>query len=562
MLSFFRSQHAGFEYLPPVVAFICSALLLGCESSQQTDLLPAVAQSSRAHAQQTREPNPEAPVPAMCYTKTEGKHNPCYVCHQLYPREPGNERMNRLDDGGIQGSYLFSDEGTTNHWRNLFVDRRDWLREVSDDAILAYVNQDNYSELATRLRQSGWQGYLPDLKNFHTAADAFDAQGFARDGSAWVAFNYKPLPSTFWPTNGSTDDVAIRLPETFRQQSGVDSLAIYQLNLALLELNIKQLPEIAIPTMDETALQQDLNGDGVLQQQVNRLKARSHYLGDAAAVALVSQQFPSGTEFLHSVRYVGVDSDGNVSVPPRMKELRYMRKIRELTESDLDNRYRRERKEKVLGELPYYVDHGDKGRENGMGWLLTGFIEDYDGRLRPQTEEEMFFCMGCHAAIGTTIDQTFAFARKVTGPSGWGYINLRGMVDAPSRGQSEGEILQYLRRAGGGNEFRENPEILQRWFKPDGTVDQDKVQAADVYTLITPSRERALALNKAYTHIVRHQNFVEGRDATWLPAQNVYQQIDENSPPLTTEHRFFGWDLRIDWPGETNLEAVNVANKN
>ncbi|MFZ5842261.1 MAG: hypothetical protein ACOY3E_05100 [Pseudomonadota bacterium] len=498
----------------------------------------------------------------MCYTKTEGKHNPCYVCHQLYPREPGNERMNRLDDGGIQGSYLFSDEGTTNHWRNLFVDRRNWLSEVSDDAILAYINQDNYSELATRLRQSGWQGYLPDLKNFPTAAAAFDTQGFARDGSAWVAFNYKPLPSTFWPTNGSTDDVAIRLPPAFRQQAGVASLAIYQLNLALLELNIKQLPEIAIPTMDETALQQDLNGDGVLQHKVNRLKARSHYLGDAATILRVSQQFPNGTEFLHSVRYVGVDTDGNVSVPPRMKELRYMRKIRELTESDLDNRYRRERKEKVLGELPYYVDHGDKGRENGMGWLLTGFIEDYDGRLRPQTEEEMFFCMGCHAAIGTTIDQTFAFARKVTGPSGWGYINLRGMVDAPSRGQTEGEILQYLQRAGGGNEFRENPEMLQRWFKPDGTVDQDKVQAADVYALVTPSRERALALNKAYTHIVRHQNFVEGRDATWLPAENVYRQVDESTPPLTAEHRFFGWDLRIDWPGETNPEPMTVAHKN
>lgn len=562
MLSFLRSQQTGIEHLSPVVALLGSVLLLGCESSQQAGLLPAVEQSSHAHAQQTREPNPEAPVPAMCYTKTEGKHNPCYVCHQLYPREPGNERMNRLDDGGIQGSYLFSDEGTTNHWRNLFVDRRDWLREVSDDAILAYINQDNYSDLTGRLQQSGWQGYLPDLKNFHSAADAFDAQGFARDGSAWVAFNYKPLPSTFWPTNGSTDDVAIRLPPAFRQQSGVDSLAIYQLNLALLELNIKQLPEIAIPAMDETALQQDLNGDGVLQHQVNRLKARRHYLGDAAAVALVSQQFPNGTEFLHSVRYVGVDTDGNVSVPPRMKELRYMRKIRELTESDLDNRYRRERKEKVLGELPYYVDHGDKGRENGMGWLLTGFIEDYDGRLRPQTEEEMFFCMGCHAAIGTTIDQTFAFARKVTGPSGWGYISLRGMIDAPSRGQTEGEILQYLQRAGGGNEFRENPEMLQRWFKPDGTVDQDKVRTADVYALITPSRERALALNKAYTHIVRHQNFVEGRDATWLPAENVYRQVDESTPPLTAEHRFFGWDLRVDWPSETNPEPVTVANKN
>ena len=524
--------------------------------------LPEVAIELRRQLAGSHQANEEAPVPAMCYTKTEGQHNPCYVCHQLYPREDGSERMNRLDDGGIQGSYLFSDEGTTNHWRNLFVDRRDWLNEVSDEAILAYINQDNYSALAARLRQAGWQGYVPDLQQFAQAAAAFDERGFARDGSGWVAFNYKPLPSTFWPTNGSTDDVAIRLPEAFRQLAGVESTPIYQLNLALLELNIKQLPVIAIPAVDEAALQQDVDGDGVLQPQVHELRPRTHYFGDASTIALVSQQFPTGTEFLHSVRYVGVDEHGAISVPPRMKELRYMRKIRELTESDLDNRYRRERKEKVLGELPYYVDHGDKGRENGMGWLLTGFIEDYDGELRPQTEEEMFFCMGCHAAIGTTIDQTFAFARKVTGPAGWGYINLRGMVDAPTRGQTEGEILQYLQRAGGGNEFRENPEMLQRWFDGNGQVDVAKVQAADVYTLITPSRERALALNKAYTHIVRHQNFVEGRDSTWLPAQNVYQQVDESTPPLTVEHRFFGWDLRIDWPTETANAPAKLADKN
>ena len=537
-------------------------ILNGCKpGAHNNELLPVVAETLRQRALQRQEANPEAPVPAMCYTKTEGEHNPCYVCHQLYPREGEPPRMNRLDDGGIQGSYLFSDEGTTNHWRNLFVDRREWLSEISDDAILAYINQDNYSELLPRLQQTGWRGYLPDLKDFQRAAAAFDNQGFARDGSGWVAFNYKPLPSTFWPTNGSTDDVAIRLPQAYRQQTGVATAGIYQLNLALLELNIKQLPAIAIPATDETVLQQDLDGDGVLRRDVRMLQARSHYFGDASNVVVVNQQFPNGTEFLHSVRYVGVDGEGHISVPPRMKELRYMRKIRELTDADLDNRYRRERKEKVLGELPYYVDHADKGRENGMGWLLTGFIEDYDGKLRPQTEEEMFFCMGCHAAIGTTIDQTFAFARKVTGPEGWGYINLRGMVDAPTRGQTEGEILQYLQRAGGGNEFRENPEMLQRWFRADGSVDSSKVQTADVYALITPSRERALALNKAYTHIVRHQNFVEGRDATWLPAQNVYQQIDESTPPLTVENRFFGWDLRVDWPSTPTEKSALLAEK-
>lgn len=562
-------QHLSISSQPHVCGLLVCLILIGCEPtgeanlrvlpSKPNTLLPEVPAEQRQLLASQHQANEEAPVPAMCYTKTEGKHNPCYVCHQVYPRTDAKPRMNQLDDGGIQGSYLFSEEGTENHWSNLFVDRRGWLDQISDDAILRYINQDNYAALPARLNAAGWQGYVPDLKQFSSAAAAFDAEGFARDGSGWVAFNYKPLPSTFWPSNGSTDDVAIRLPATFRQQDGSASRALYQLNLALLELNIKQLDHIAIAASDETRLQRDLDGDGSLQAAVTRLHQQTHYFGDAEAVAVVNQQYPQGTEFLHSVRYVGVSDQGDITVPARMKELRYMQKIRELSQADLDNRYRRERKEKVLQELPYYVDHGDKGRENGMGWLLTGFIEDYDGQLRPQNDEEMFFCMGCHAAIGTTIDQSFAFARKVTGPQGWGYIDLKGMVDAPSLGQTEGEILQYFQRAGGGNEFRQNPEIVQRWFNADGQVNTAAVRAADVYQLITPSPERALALNKAYTHIVRHQNYVQGRDASWLPAVNVHRQIDESIAPLAAEHRFFGWDIRNDWSAPTTPQTAATA---
>ena len=121
--------------------------------------------------------------------------------------------------------------------------------------------------------------------------------------------------------------------------------------------------------------------------------------------------------------------------------------------------------------------------------------------------------MGCHAAIGTTIDQTFSFPRKVTGRDGWGYINLKGMVDAPNKGQTEGEILQYLRLNGGGNEFRENDEMTAKWYNSDGSLNEEKVKRADVYELITPTAERAMELNKAYTYIVRHQSYSKGRDA-------------------------------------------------
>jgi len=58
-----------------------------------------------------------------------------------------------------------------------------------------------------------------------------------------------------------------------------------------------------------------------------------------------------------------------------------------------------------------------------------------------------------------TIDKTFSFARKRDGVPGWGYLALRGMPDAPNRGERRGEIATYLERVVGGSEFRSNPEM-------------------------------------------------------------------------------------------------------
>ena len=510
------------------------------------NLLPAIEAAERTPVTNEKITNLEAPIPSQCYTKTENKHNPCYTCHQMYDRR-AEPRMNMLDDGGLQGVYLFSDEGLTNHWENLFVDRREWLNSISDENIQAYVNQDNYSALAPHLKERNWGGFIPDLKNFSTPDLAFDEQGFAKDGSGWVAFNYKPFPGTFWPTNGSTDDVIIRLPKAFRELSGQFDRDVYLINLSLVELAIKNLNSLSIPETDERRLNIDLNGDGELQQSVITLIKLPNYIGDANQQTLAFQQYPAGTELMHSVRYVGTDDKGNIFVPERMKELRYMRKLKVLEQHNVNSRYARERKEKNMGKLPDFVNLAEKGMENGMGWIMQGFIEDYEGELRPQTYEETMFCMGCHAARGATIDQTFAMARKITGRSGWGYINLNGMLDAPNMNETGGEILNYFKRAGGGSEFRENPEMLSRWFDENGMVNEEKVSAADVYTLITPSRERALQLNKAYTQIVRSQSYIYGRDATWLPAQNVFLSIDESTPPLPSEHRHYHWDIRLDW---------------
>ncbi len=488
--------------------------------------------------------NREAVIPPMCYTRTEGRHNPCYVCHQS--RVPG--RPNEMDDASLQLVYSFSEVGLTNHWTNLFEDRSDRVAAISDDEILEWVAQDNYSDLAGRLRGLGFKGYVPDLANLQLAAKAFDDEGFAKDGSHWVAFNYKPMPSTFWPTNGATDDVMIRLAKRFRRnKEGEYSRDVYKVNLALLEANIKGLDAIGVSRVDERVLGQDLDGDGELGP-IDRITQVDSYVGAARNVLRQPFLFPADTEFLHSVRYVGVDDQGVIYNPPRMKELRYMRKRWATSVPQLFEAYEDEKHAKNVGDMPGYVDRGEYGLDNEMGWVIAGFIENYRGELRVANYEETLFCMGCHTSIGATIDSTFSFARKVDGAAGWGYVNLRGMPDAPTLGETRGEIATYLERAGGGGEFRSNPEMEGRFFERPGIVDVAKVAAAqDVYELITPSRDRALELNKAYRVIVEDQDFVFGRDPTVTPPANVYQVVDIVTAPTLPADRAYSWDIRLDW---------------
>ena len=516
------------------------------------ELLPTVSADEMITPTKNGSINEEAPIPSQCYTQTESINNPCYTCHQTYSNSSNdNYRNNLRNDGANQGLYNFSDEGEINSWKNLFVNREPWVKRISDEQIAQYIDQDNYSKLPKKLKASGWKGFIPDLKDYQLSKAAFNDKGIAKDGSAWVAFNYKPFPGTFWPTNGATDDVLIRLSAEFRQLNGEYNEDIYLINLSLVEMSIKQLAEVDIFPANEIQINRDLNLDGKLGADVEMLLAQAYFVGDANKIKVPRQQYPVNTEIMHSVRYVGINENGKTYIPQRMKELRYMTKTQLLNNSAIDSAYRRERKEKLDEQLPAYINVKDRGFNNKFGWLIQGYIEDYDGELRPQSHEETFYCMGCHSAIGTTIDQTFAFPRKVTGKAGWGYIDLKGMKDAPSKGQSEGEILQYLQINGGGSEFRENMEMHSKWYKADGTVDKEKVKQADVYELITPSKKRAYAMNKAYTQIVRTQSFIHGRDVNITPAINVHKTIDESVAPLKPEYRLDGWDIRLDWSKKT-----------
>lgn len=489
--------------------------------------------------------NREAPVPPQCYTRTEGFHNPCYVCHQVQV----NGRENIQNDHELQQAYLFSDVGFTNHWANLFEDRTDRIASISDESILDWVRQDNYSELAPRLQDATFAGWIPDLADLHLGAEAFDDLGFARDGSDWVAFNYKPLPSTFWPTNGAADDVMIRLPEPFRQTGeGRPSRAAYLANLALAELAIKDVERMGCPPIDESVVGADLDGDG-RHGVAEFVVRRETYVGGASAVPLYDTIYPQGTEFLHTVRYLDVTPDGDVVASRRIKEVRYMVRALEMRRTWAAYLYRDEMLDKEEGKLPRHMPlREQQALQSETGWRVSGFIEDAAGRLRSSTFEETMFCMGCHNSVGATIDKTFSFARKVDGARGWGYIDLRGMPDAANMGEQRGEILTYLDRVGGGSEFRNNDEMAERWFRPDGSVDEAKVAAAaDVHELITPSPERALALNKAYRVIVADQDYALGRDAVLAPPANVHALIDPETAPTLPPDRRFPWDIRLDW---------------
>ena len=231
-----------------------------------------------------------------------------------------------------------------------------------------------------------------------------------------------------------------------------------------------------------------------------------------------------------------------------MKEVRYMKKWQFYAKGTLAREYELENINKERGLLPGYMHLRDHGLDNGFGWSIQGFIEGVDGELRIASFEENLFCMGCHTSIGATIDKTFSFPRKVDGAEGWKYINLKGMPDAPNIGEEVGEIATYLSRVGGGGEFRSNTEMVDRWFNADGTLNRSKLAAAqDVYDLITPSRTRALELNKAYRTIVAEQDYALGRDATVVAPVNVYKQVDMETAPVLAPDKFFQWDIRLNW---------------
>lgn len=121
-------------------------------------------------------------------------------------------------------------------------------------------------------------------------------------------------------------------------------------------------------------------------------------------------------------------------------------------------------------------------------------------------------------------------------------------VRRPERGEKEGEFLLYLKRVAGGSEFRNNEEMQRRWFDGAGKVREAEVRSVPhLAALIVPSRERAMRLNKAYRCIVKDQDFIFGKDATWVPQQNVYSVIDADKAPTLPEDKCYPYSILLDW---------------
>ncbi|MCX8070529.1 MAG: hypothetical protein N2738_08505, partial [Thermodesulfovibrionales bacterium] len=463
--------------------------------------------------------NTVAYIPPTCWTNTyPDKNTVCFQCHQ----KPGNEaerlvayynpcyschtvgkEPNFLDDSSLQMAYTFPNGFTKNPWTNLFKDRSQAVKSISDDEVLIYVRQDNYfdSDGEIFLRKqlpSDWSGYIPDCY-FNFDNEGFDINPKTKQYTGWRAFRYYPFTGGFMPTNGSFDDVLIRLPEEFRtDKDGKFNKDIYKANLAIIESLIKQ-KDINTESIDERLINFDFDKDGKLAIST---KVKFTWRNDTTSMTYVGMAgellkqgktrlagglYPVGTEFLHTVRYIDWDESKNEpKLSKRMKELRYGKKTWWANYNFLESFFNRKGTEIFLfGEITpeFFVGSYKTGFETGNGWVYQGYIEDKKGNLRPQTNEETVFCMGCHSYVGASTDTTFAFARKLEGSSlndthyGWGHWTQKGLKGIKEQvieynvndllGRPLGKLNEYafyLRWTKSSDDYRLNDEVMKEFY--------------------------------------------------------------------------------------------------
>jgi hypothetical protein len=334
------------------------------------------------------------------------------------------------------------------------------------------------------------------------------------------------------------------------------------LNLAVVEALIARRDVEIAPTA-EAPLRVDLDRDGKLGT-ARRVKfvespdtapalgfvGRARQALEAGQVHAATGLYPEGTEFLHTVRYLDPTPEG-VRMAARLKELRYAKKVEWWSYARLAKRALAEAEDKTDSPAEQRAIGGniEIGANNGAGWQLQGFIEDASGDLRPQTFEESAYCTGCHGGVGATDDSMFSFSRRL-GPGafqkGWYHWTQRGLEGLADRARGlQGEYVTYLRQNGASDEFRQNAEVRERFFDENAKLRGDKLAGLrnDVSSLLVPSPERALALDKAYFLLVREQSFRQGRDLVLDGAKNVHRRVDAEQPTGVSEALPPAWKI-------------------
>lgn len=388
--------------------------------------------------------NEEPNIPAQCWIETSyGTQNACKYCHTDYLTLA--RHGNAFDIGDDQILYSFP-TANLNHilWRNIILPHEIEERllteglELPDADDVDYVRVDNWRATFAMARGNGNTDWVnlqdpdsewimfpaldPDHLFPYDPSDPtgggkhgyVDTEGFVRDQqeryTGWRAINFFPY-TIFTPLTGSVSGIYIRLPEMFMTTEGEFDLATYKNNLDLLERNIKNLrPQ------------------------------EKEYFGDASEIAVEKGFYPVGTEFAHPLHYVDLMADGQMGQEldgvltggrkdyefpgtrsKRVKEIRYMYKWKEVTLDDIGEGEDHDDEEDGYAE--FVGREGQGWVENDAGWIISAYIEDRFGNLRPQTTEELAQCIGCHANVGNTVDAVWSFQRKLPGEKGWGEMD-------------------------------------------------------------------------------------------------------------------------------------------
>jgi len=535
---------------------LSTVMLLGSESQSDTHVFIEKLERENTISYEKIINTRGAYIPPMCYTKTKDTprglvSNPCYSCHTK------GKIPNYVNDAALQMAYSFPKEMMKNPYSNLFKDLSKKVAKIDNKSIMKYVRESNYfnakGEIAlAEVLPKTWKGYRPDCYY------AFDEEGFDRDEegkyTGWRAFRYYPFLGTFWPTNGSADDVLIRLDNCFRVDAHKrSSNKIYRLNLAIVEALVKQKEIVYDYTINENMYGVDVNADGkIAYANTISPKIRS-YVGLAKIylkekkIHLAPGLFPEGTEFLHSVRYLDWDEkQEEVQLSQRMKELRYAKKqgwksygqLKRVAYSEL---WEAQSLDSSEAKLSIFRGNYEEGLHNESGWVYQGFIEDKAGKLRPQTHEETLSCMGCHSYLGVTTDSSFSFVRKFEGDQknkkmyGWHHWSQKGLSGIPEllvtylHEGRQYEYSFYLKQNHSGNEFKTNDEVQNKFFESNGRVKEKMLDLLhkDISLLLEPSRSRILALNKAYKVLVEEQSYIYGKEVSIEMIDTVHKKIKE-----------------------------------